>query len=63
MRRLFNGVARGVVAVAVVMVLAVPAEAKPSEKDWSRFSLPKFLKAAKRFVVTTFGDGVIIPRP
>ena len=63
MRGLFNGVARGVVAVAVVMVLAVPVEAKPSDRDWSDWSLPKFLKSVKRLVVKTLGDGVIIPRP
>jgi hypothetical protein len=63
MRRLFEGVARGVVAVAVVMVLAVPVEAKPSDRDWSGWSLPRFLTSVKRLVVKTLGDGVIIPRP
>ena len=61
MRRFSKGVARGVVAVAVVMALAVPVEARPNgDRDWS---MRHFLKAVKRFVVNTFGDGITVPRP
>jgi hypothetical protein len=60
MRGVFKGVARGVVAAAVVMALAVPAEAKPTDDGWTP---SKIVKALKRLVVKTLGDGVIIPRP
>lgn len=61
MRGLFNRVGRGVVAAAVVVMLAAPVvEAKPSDPGWTP---SKLLKAVKRFVVTTFGDGIIVPRP
>lgn len=60
MRGLFNGVARGVVAVAVVFALAVPAEAKPTDDGWTP---SKIVKAVKRFIVKTLGDGITVPRP
>ena len=48
--------------LCVIKELA-PVEAKRSEKEWSRFSLPKFLTAVKRLVVKTLGDGILVPRP
>lgn len=60
MRGLFNRVGRGVVAAAVVAMLAVPAQAQPSDKEWFA---PKLIKVIKKLVVRTFGDGLIIPRP
>jgi len=60
MRDLFNRVGRGVLAVIVVAMLAVPAQARPVDEGWAP---SKLLEAVKRFVVATFGDGIIVPRP
>ena len=61
MRGLFNRAGRGVVAAAVVVMLAAPAvEAKPTDSGWTPSRL---LKAVKRYVVSTFGDGITVPRP
>jgi hypothetical protein len=64
MRRVFNGVARGVLAVAVVVTLAVPVSARSREAE--RVSPqpkgPDLVKVLK-LVVRAFGDGLILPRP
>jgi hypothetical protein len=60
MRGLLNRVGRGVVAAAVVAMLAVPAQAQPQDKEGFA---PRLIKAVKRLVVRTFGDGVTVPRP
>lgn len=60
MRGLFNRVGRGVVAAAAVVVLAVPVQAQPRDKEWFA---PKLVKVIKKLVVRTFGDGLISPRP
>jgi len=49
-----------VVVMALVAMIAVPLQAKPVEDSWSASTLAKLVK---RFVVKTFGDGLIIPRP
>jgi hypothetical protein len=62
MRGLFNQVGRGIVAAAVVVMLAVPAQARATD-DQGWWASSKLVKAVKRLVVKTFGDGLIIPRP
>lgn len=54
-------VGRGLVAAAVVVVLAAPVQALPKDDD--RWSMPRLVKIVKKLVVKTFGDGLIIPRP
>lgn len=70
--RIVRGVARVVVAVAFVFVLAVPAEAKlsrPSEdRSWDRFfdraEIVKIVvRTVKKFTTRSWGDGLIDPRP
>jgi hypothetical protein len=65
-----NLVGRGVLAVAVVMVLAVPAQARTNNEQatWSaagREHIAKIVRMAKKVkgVIRTFGDGLIDPRP
>jgi hypothetical protein len=60
MRGLLNRVSQNVVAGAVVVMLAMPAQAQPQDREGFA---PKLIKAVKRLVVRTFGDGVIVPRP
>lgn len=61
MRALYERVGRGLVAAAVVAMLAAPVQALPKDDD--RWSVPKLIKVVKRLVVKTFGDGIVIPRP
>lgn len=60
MRGLLDRVGRGVVAAAVVVMLAVPAQAQPQDKEGFA---PKLVKVIKKLVVRTFGDGILVPRP
>ena len=62
MRGLTNRVGRVVVAISVVALLAVPAEAKPPRDDdgW----VPKIVvKMLKKLGIGTNGDMITIPRP
>ena len=65
MRRVFNGLARGVLIVSVVLALGSSAEARPSSRDsrWERERTPIFVKLLKRFATICFGDGLIDPKP
>lgn len=55
---------RWVIVVAVVMTLAVPAEAKPGEGGrWLERRLDPIVKVIKRFVIRAMGDGLSDPRP
>jgi hypothetical protein len=66
MRRVFNGFARGLVVVSVLVALAIPAEARPTrgEDRWYTDNpVVKVLKFVKKFVVITFGDGLTDPKP
>jgi hypothetical protein len=60
MRSLFSQISRGVVAMAVVVSLAMPVYARPTDEGWSPSRLVKMIK---RFVVKTLGDGITVPRP
>ena len=60
MRRVFSSVVRGVVAVSVIAALAMPAEARPVNKDRSirDYFTTKIVK-----VVRILGDLLTDPRP
>ena len=60
MRRVSNAVARGVVAVSVIVALAVPAQARGFDDGWAAVK-GRFAKIAK--IVKSFGDGLVDPRP
>jgi hypothetical protein len=68
--RQLNLVGRGVVVVAVVMMLSVPAQARTNDQEqrWStagREQIAKIVKIVKKVkgAIRTFGDGLIDPRP
>lgn len=65
MRGVFSCVARGVVAVSIVMAVAVPAEAKPRESGrWFEKRVDPIVKVLKRlFSIRSEGDGLTIPTP
>jgi hypothetical protein len=63
MRGVSKAVARGVLAVSIVMVLAVPAQAKPHNGGrWFERKIDPIVKIVKK-LVTSLGDGLIDPRP
>jgi uncharacterized protein YggT (Ycf19 family) len=56
-------VARGVLAVSIVLVLSVPAQAKPRDGGrWLDRVTEPIVKVVKK-VVRTLGDGLVDPRP
>lgn len=57
-------VSRGLFAAAVVVVLAVPANARTRDEVRSpQPKRPSLIEVLKQMVVRSFGDGLIIPRP
>jgi hypothetical protein len=63
MRGASKTVARGVLAVSIVMVLAVPAQAKPRDGGrWFERKIDPIVKIVKK-VMTRLGDGLIDPWP
>jgi hypothetical protein len=63
MRGVSKAVARGVLAVSIVLVLAVPAQAKPQDGGrWFERKFAPIVKIVKK-LVTRLGDGLIDPRP
>jgi hypothetical protein len=64
MRGVSKVMSRGVLAVAIVMVLAVPAQARPRDGGrWFERKLDPIVKVIKKFVVRATGDGLVDPRP
>lgn len=63
MRRLFNVIVRGVVAVAVVMSLSMPVQARPIDDGWFEAKRERVLKFLKTLVIRSFGDGLSDPKP
>jgi hypothetical protein len=68
--RQLNLVGRGVLVAAVVMVLAVPVQARTNSQEtvWSgagREQIAKIVKIVKKLkgAVRTFGDGLTDPKP
>ncbi|MFL6247315.1 MAG: hypothetical protein ACJ74H_14885 [Thermoanaerobaculia bacterium] len=61
-----RGVSRLMVAVSIVTLLAVPAEAKPRDGGrWFEKRVDPIVKVLKRLLgsITSEGDGLIDPRP
>jgi hypothetical protein len=64
MRSVSKVMGRGVLAVAIVMVLAVPAQAMPRDGGrWFERKLDPIVKVIKKVVLRTLGDGLSDPRP
>ena len=60
MRNSSKVVARGVLAMSIVLVLALPAQAKPRDCDrW----LDPIVKSVKKLVMKSMGDGLGDPWP
>ena len=56
MRGVSNYVARGVLAVSIVMALAVPAQAKPRDGGrWFERKIDPIVKIIKKFVIKSRG--------
>jgi len=63
MRGISKAVARGVLAVSIVLVLAMPAQAKPRDGGrWFERKIDPIVKVIKK-LVTRLGDGLTDPRP
>lgn len=65
MRSAMNVLARGVVAVSIVTLMAVPVEAGPRDgARWFERRVDPIVKIVKRmFGIRSLGDGLIDPRP
>ena len=64
MRGVSKAVARGVLAMSIVMVLAVPAQAKPREAGrWFERKIDPIVKIVKKLVLKSMGDGLVDPWP
>ena len=64
MRGVSKAVARGVLAVSIVMVLAVPAQAKPQDGGrWFGRKLDPIVKIIKKLMMKSMGDGLGDPWP
>jgi hypothetical protein len=68
--RQLNLVGRGVLAMAVVLMLAVPAQARTNNEEavWkaaAREQVAQLVKIVKKMkgVIRTFGDGLTDPKP
>ena len=59
MRRVFKGIA----VVAVVVSLAVPAQARTREDEGGTGKGTSIVQLLKQWIVRGFGDGLIVPRP
>jgi hypothetical protein len=61
--RVSKAATRGVLAVSIVMVLAMPAQAKPRDAGrWFERKIDPIVKIVKK-VMTSLGDGLIDPWP
>jgi hypothetical protein len=59
-----KAVVRSAAVVSLVMVLAMPAQAKPRDGGrWFERSVDPIVKIIKKLVVRTLGDGLSDPRP
>ena len=66
MRGVSQVVARGVLVGSVVVLLAVPAQARPREdrdRPWFERRIDPIVKVVKKILVRTLGDGLSDPRP
>ena len=64
MRGVSKAVGRGVLAVSIVMVLAVPAQAKPRGGGrWFDRKIDPIVKVIKKLMLKSMGDMLEDPRP
>jgi len=64
MRGVSKAVARGVLAVSIVLVLAVPTQAKPRDGGrWFERKIDPIVKVIKKLAMKTMGDGLGDPWP
>jgi hypothetical protein len=64
MRQMSRIVIRGVLAGSIVLMLAMPAHAKPRESGrWFERRLDPIVKVIRKLVMRTLGDGLTDPRP
>jgi len=64
MRGVSKAVARGVLALSIVLVLAVPVQAKPREGGrWFERKIEPIVKIVKKLIVKSMGDGLSDPWP
>jgi hypothetical protein len=57
-------ISKVVLAVAIVMTLAIPAQAKPRDGDrWFDRTFDPIVKVIKKFVMKSMGDGLGDPWP
>ncbi|HEX7151884.1 MAG TPA: hypothetical protein VF618_10380 [Thermoanaerobaculia bacterium] len=65
MRRGFNVAVRGLVAVAVVCSLAMPAEARTNREDgfWFTKMRTRIAQLLNRLNLNNTGDGMSTPKP
>jgi hypothetical protein len=63
MRSVSKAVARGVLAASIVLVLAVPAQARSRDGGrWFERKIDPIVKVIKK-LMTSLGDGLSDPRP
>ncbi|HEV7765762.1 MAG TPA: hypothetical protein VGQ76_12230 [Thermoanaerobaculia bacterium] len=59
-----RNVAKVVIVVAIVMTLAVPAQAAPRDGGrWFERTIDPIVKVIKKFVIKSMGDGLGDPWP
>jgi hypothetical protein len=58
-----RGVSRGLVGLSLVVMLAVPAQARPGDGSWLEEGRGRIIKIIKKIVVKAFGDGLTDPKP
>ncbi len=64
MRGVSKALGRGVLAVSMVLVLAVPAQAKPRDGgSWLQRKIDPIVKIVKKLVIKSMGDGLSDPWP
>lgn len=64
MRNVSKSVVPGVLVLALSMLLAVPAQAKPRDGGrWFERTVDPVVRIIKKLMVKTLGDGLIDPRP
>lgn len=65
MRRVSNAVVRASLVLSVVVVLAVPVQARPNDDgSWSGITRERIVKFLKKLgSVVSFGDMLADPRP
>jgi hypothetical protein len=56
-------VSQGFLVAMVLVSLAVPAGARTREDERGKSTRPSIVETLKKWIVRSFGDGLIVPRP